>query len=45
MEDQNVEVGPVYEEQDSFNEDTIEDMLEDCEIENVEEVDSDGNEN
>lgn len=26
-----------------FNEDTIEDMLEDCEIENVEEVDSDGN--
>lgn len=28
-----------------FNEDTIEDMLEDCEIENVEEVDSDGNEN
>ena len=28
-----------------FNEDTIEDMLEDCIIENVEEVDSDGNEN
>ena len=45
MEDQIVEVGPVYVEQDSFNEDTIEDMLEDCEIENVEEVDSDGNEN
>ena len=31
--------------QTEFNEDTIEDMLEDCEIENVEEVDSDGNEN
>lgn len=31
--------------QTEFNEDTIEDMLEDCEIENVEEVDADGNEN
>ena len=31
--------------QTEFNEDTIEDMLDDCDIENVEEVDSDGNEN
>lgn len=28
-----------------FNEDTIEDMIEDCEIENVEEVDASGDEN